>query len=1088
MLSRKNDFKGQTFLLGNELDMSAYDRWVSIGTEAKPFAGAFNGQDYPVYNMTQKTSTVYAGLFGYTKGATIQNVIVKDSTFESTTSSNAFLGGLVGGGTGKLLNSYSNAAIISTGAGVGGLIGRSAGYEIQGCWYEGTIDVDYTSEYGVNVGGLVGTGATSKTTIDNCAFTGNVNVEFTSTNTAQGYWRSRIGGIAGGDGAAPMVISNVLISGDVNATWKHNDTTGVTVPATLAAAHSGIGYVESADTSAKDNVYVCANVTCYVEDKNKTSNPTDTYSLASGITGKSFDITKLLKTSVIGIEGYRSTDLDFSSEHKYWAARNAQVPGISKFVQNPLSLSGVIKPDTSWYDEEETLQKIWDEADMYGFMKLLIGGERFADKTILLMDDIQLNEIKTDTIEKWKSKAEIPVNQWASQGSDGPTRFSGTFDGQMHEITGIYLSTTAEGAGLFGEITSGGIVKKLYIKDSFFESTAKNLGSVAGIGNGTVSTVYSDATIVSNQLNVGGMVGYAKTSSTINKCWFDGDIVLKGANGKQSGGIVGYMTNTANQTFDIVDCLYTGTIQFEATSSGWGLRIGGIVGGAWDYYSPIINVENCVSAGNITQKNASTNTRGVSIIYGGFDQSKTVGTKLNLLNVYGTEECFAEKRILHQYHYAKDQTNAYVTTYETVAGLKGTGTLFAKSAFKGISSYQKTLLDFEDTWVARENGVPALKAFGKEIGESVALTGVEQNQWYNASETLFGIGSASAFKSLSAYVEDSAIKFQNKTIYLTDDIEVNKVDEETLAAWKSGKGTLPASWKPIGHKNEFNGTFDGRMHTISGVYMKVTNNTNTSRWYGYGLFGKTGYNSTIQNLLLIDSYFEIYDSKGNANGPGYIANLGSIAGYHHGYLRNVYSNATVVSNRKQVGGIMGYSNSRGVNDVWYDGSISVNSAHGREVGGIVGCMDSNNVFEDILFTGTISFNTDRTDTGVGGIIGVTYSSSTCTPTLKNVISAGKIVKGTWAGSGNNVVGSVVGIVYKATVKTQNVYASTDLWNVTHNIASGATGTLSGTISAFAEEKFYGDYAKTNAAALDYTDGWITREDKVPALKVFESVR
>ena len=68
-----------------------------------------------------------------------------------------------------------------------------------------------------------------------------------------------------------------------------------------------------------------------------------------------------------------------------------------------------------------------------------------------------------------------------------------------------------------------------------------------------------------------------------------------------------------------------------------------------------------------------------------------------------------------------------------------------------------------------------------------------------------------------------------------------------------------------------------------------------------------------------------------------------------------------------------------------------------------------------------------------------------------------------------------------------VYASTNFWNTTHNIKSGATGTFSGTPAMLTEANLYGDLAKTNAPALDYTNTWVTRDGKVPALKIFSKV-
>jgi hypothetical protein len=214
-----------------------------------------------------------------------------------------------------------------------------------------------------------------------------------------------------------------------------------------------------------------------------------------------------------------------------------------------------------------------------------------------------------------------------------------------------------------------------------------------------------------------------------------------------------------------------------------------------------------VSAGTIIQNPSSTNHMGVSAVYGGLDGEQA--TALNFVNVYAIKGCFVEERI-----YDKKVDGPKVT---------GTGLFKEKTDLQGVKGYQNTLLNFEDTWVAREGDVPALRAFTNEIGTVVDLTGVEQNNWYNSSETVFGISSASALKSLATYTDAThKITFRNKTIYLLDDIEINKVEEGTLAAWKAGTGTLPTSWAPIGVGEAFNGTFDGRMHTISGIYLDAT--------------------------------------------------------------------------------------------------------------------------------------------------------------------------------------------------------------------------------------------------------------------------
>lgn len=68
-------------ILATDIDMSG-KIWTPIGTYSVPFQGIFDGNGYTVSNLTMadNASYDYAGLFGYAKNATIQNVIAKNVT------------------------------------------------------------------------------------------------------------------------------------------------------------------------------------------------------------------------------------------------------------------------------------------------------------------------------------------------------------------------------------------------------------------------------------------------------------------------------------------------------------------------------------------------------------------------------------------------------------------------------------------------------------------------------------------------------------------------------------------------------------------------------------------------------------------------------------------------------------------------------------------------------------------------------------------------------------------------------------------------------------------------------------------------
>ena len=68
-------------ILATDIDMSG-KIWTPIGKSSQPFQGIFDGNGYTVSNLTMadNASYDYAGLFGYAKNATIQNVIAKNVT------------------------------------------------------------------------------------------------------------------------------------------------------------------------------------------------------------------------------------------------------------------------------------------------------------------------------------------------------------------------------------------------------------------------------------------------------------------------------------------------------------------------------------------------------------------------------------------------------------------------------------------------------------------------------------------------------------------------------------------------------------------------------------------------------------------------------------------------------------------------------------------------------------------------------------------------------------------------------------------------------------------------------------------------
>lgn len=158
-------------------------------------------------------------------------------------------------------------------------------------------------------------------------------------------------------------------------------------------------------------------------------------------------------------------------------------------------------------------------------------------------------------------------------------------------------------------------------------------------------------------------------------------------------------------------------------------------------------------------------------------------------------------------------------------------------------------------------------------------------------------------------------------------------------------GTSFTSWTPIGNRlNKYTGTFDGKNHTISGLYF---NNTSTDY---VGLFGYVGSGGSVSNVGVEDSYF-----KGNDY-------VGGVCGFYSGdRLTNCYNTGTV-SGSSYVGGVCGESFSIPITNCYHTGAVSGSSV----VGGVCG-FNNGGRLTNCYSTGEVTAT--GVDAYVGGVCG-----------------------------------------------------------------------------------------------------------------------
>jgi hypothetical protein len=111
--------------------------------------------------------------------------------------------------------------------------------------------------------------------------------------------------------------------------------------------------------------------------------------------------------------------------------------------------------DTTWYTSHKTDTEftITTAEQLAGLAKLVNGSDAngsytMSDKTIKLGANIMLND--TTDWKNWASAA--PANEWVPIGRNNDYAFRGTFDGNGHMISGLYINSANSYQGLFGNI------------------------------------------------------------------------------------------------------------------------------------------------------------------------------------------------------------------------------------------------------------------------------------------------------------------------------------------------------------------------------------------------------------------------------------------------------------------------------------------------------------------------------------------------------------------------------------------------------------------------------------------------------------
>ncbi len=232
-----------------------------------------------------------------------------------------------------------------------------------------------------------------------------------------------------------------------------------------------------------------------------------------------------------------------------------------------------------------------------------------------------VNESKTADVSGVLT-ADIKLGKYAWLNIDSSKKVE--LDGAGHEITGLNATS-----GLFKQIGGGSHIQSLTLRGTMTCASSTSGGSVVGYANGkniVIENCFSYVTVTGSGSNVGGIVGYANSTTTIRNCANLGAVTGSGSVGGIIGGFVGSgavitgcyntgaVTTTAsnaggifgngNYGITVTNCYNTGAVSANSNAGG----IGGVLKGEMNWTGTLVatsTVSDCYSVGAVTGGNGA---------------------------------------------------------------------------------------------------------------------------------------------------------------------------------------------------------------------------------------------------------------------------------------------------------------------------------------------------------------------------------------------------------------------------------------------------------------------------------------------------
>ncbi len=563
-------------------------------------------------------------------------------------------------------------------------------------------------------------------------------------------------------------------------------------------------------------------------------------------------------------------------------------------------------------DETDGVYQIGTCGDLYKFAEIVnsakdgyptISGKLTAD---IVVNDEVLNADGT------LSADSASFIQWVPMVVNDRAQVS--LDGDGHTIRGLYVNdASVKRSGLFGAMDGYLDIIGLGIEDSYFRG--ESVGAFVGYNfysNGlTIKNCHHQGVVVAygeGDLYVGGLVGMSYGAIHIENSFNKGSIIVGDASQYYVGGLVGRNDRDA---VGISNSYNTASISVKGKGRSY---VGGLIGHRYDSSgrNNTMSIENCYNVGSITIVDVENSSVGglvghVASVWK-IANSFFLGWGENFGGIGKPAEAFKNGIVAAMLHNGNSMWGQGKDYPDFSGDLPET---IKVSSLKLVTHDDQTL-EYPSSYVegdafdlprnlVREGYVFAgwsLKKIPESAGDRVAAIGKDDSgektfyaQWISPIYGCYEIGTVETLFGFAAAASNSEGKICGK---LTADIVINEnvIDANGLL---SDNFSDFVQWTPIYVGSETEVTFDGNGHTVRGMYVDATDDSDV------GMFLGGGGVVSISNLGIVESYF---------GGRG---STGAIMGYCEGEtisISNFYTVESVIGSGFEYisGGFVGIAN------------------------------------------------------------------------------------------------------------------------------------------------------------------------------------